>query len=519
MMEGVKGNVYFIGAGPGDPGLLTVKGRSLLTQADTVIYDALAGDGVLALIPPQAKQINVGKRSGQHYKKQEEINQILIEEGKRGGIVVRLKGGDPFVFGRGGEELLALKRHHIPCEVVPGVTSALAVPAYNGIPVTHRGLSSSFHVLTGHKRTGSESGQLFDYETLAKLDGTLIFLMGVVSAEEICSGLLSAGMKKETPAAFLQEGTTASQKKVISTLECLVRDARAAGIKAPAVLMIGEVCGLAETFSWAEERPLHGVRILVTRPKARSAGMAALLREKGAEVLELPAVETVRCRNTERLDRAFDTLLEYSWLVFTSPAGVEAFFEELFERKLDIRCLCGKKIAVIGRATGQEFLRRGLIPDYMPENYYGRELARGLTERVKDGEKVLLLRAEQGSRELTELLDAAGIVFEDVPLYYTECPPAGALAERVKSLLAAGKLDFVTFTSGSTVRGFLEQLHPSKEELLHFTAVCIGTETEKAARQAGMQTAAAEIPTMDSMTECILTLVSDGVRYRQEAVR
>lgn len=503
----MTGKVYFIGAGPGDPGLLTVRGRFLLERADTVIYDALAGDGVLALIPPQARQINVGKRSGHHYKKQEEINEILIKEGKRGGVVVRLKGGDPFVFGRGGEEILALKKHQIPYEVVPGVTSASAVPAYGGIPVTHRGLASSLHVMTGHKKAGSEPGPLFDYPVLAKLTGTLVFLMGVATAEEICSGLMQAGMEKETPAAFLQEGTTASQKTVVSTLEHLVQDGRKAEVKAPAILLVGKVCSLADELSWAEFRPLHGVRVLVTRPKTRSGGLAARLREKGAEVLELPAVQTVRYRDTTPLNRAFSAFHEYTWLVFTSPAGAEAFFQELAERSLDIRCLYGKKIAVIGRATGEEFLKRGLIPDYTPGKYYGWELAGGLTERVGAAEKVLLLRAEQGSRELAEILSDAGIVYEDVPLYHTEYAPPGALIERVKALLAEGKIDVVTFTSGSTVRGFLEQVHPSEEELKHFTAVCIGTETEKAARRAGMQTAAAKIPSMDSMVECILELM------------
>lgn len=517
-MNKKTGKVYLIGAGPGDPGLLTVKGKEILEKADTVIYDALAGAGVLGLIPPSARQINVGKRSGRHSCPQEEINRILIEEGEKGGIVVRLKGGDPFVFGRGGEELLALRKAGIPYEVVPGVTSAAAVPAYGGIPVTHRGMASSFHVITGHKRAGAaekERELLMNYPALAALDGTLIFLMGVTAAETICRGLLDAGMEKTTPAAFLQEGTTAAQKVLVSTLEHLAEDGRKAGIHAPAILMVGEVCRLSGTIDWRENLPLHGTRILVTRPRARSARLSALLRGMGAEVIELPAVETIRVSENAALDEIFGTpsghlsgqlcgcLNACRWLVFTSPAGAEYFFEELKERNIDIRRLYEKKIAVIGRATGDEFRKRGIIPDYMPEWYYARELGKGLAEQILPGERVLLLRAEQGSRELTEILEQNGIFYREAPLYHTEYPPAGALTERVKELLAAGTVDYVTFTSGSTVAGFLAQLEPAEKELQQFTAVCIGTETEKAAVRAGMRTVTAAVPSIESMAACI----------------
>lgn len=492
--------VYLIGAGPGDQELLTIKGRRILEQADTVIYDALVGDGVLSLIPTSAVQISVGKRSGCHSRTQEEINRILVEEGKKGGIVVRLKGGDPFVFGRGGEEILALREQGIPFEVVPGIPSPTAVLSYGGIPVTHRGLSSSFHVFTGH----FQQEESWDFPTLARLEGTLVFLMGVSAAETICQGLQRAGMKENTPAAFVQEGTTASQKTVVSTLMHIVEDGKKAGIQAPAILAVGEVCRLASELSWVEQKPLHGVRILVTRPGNRAGRLAGRLREAGAEVLELPSVETVRFLSNPDLEAAFDRLEDYHWLVFTSPSGVEYFFEELKERKLDVRMLQGKKIAVIGTATGEEFLRRGVIPDYMPGQAYGRCLGEGLAGLVEPSEGVLLLRAKAGSRELTEYLNAAGIRYTDVPLYHTEYPPTSALTGRVRERLAAGTIDCVTFTSGSTVSGFLKRLQLSEKELLGVTAVCIGTETERAARQAGMRTLCAARPSIDSMVDCIL---------------
>ena len=282
------GKVYLIGSGPGDAGLFTLRGRELLEQADAVVYDALAGDAVLGWIPEHTRKIDVGKRSGRHSKKQEEILEILLEEAKKGGTIVRLKGGDPFVFGRGGEEAEFLKKHQIPFEVVPGISSSLAVPAYFGIPVTHRGLAGSFHVITGHRMEGMPA---LDFEALARVGGTLIFLMSVANAPRICEGLLNAGMKPETPAAFLMNGTLASQRMIRATLQTLPEEGVRQGVKAPAILVIGEVCALADTCAWREEKPLAGKRIVITRPKERSKKLAEHLRDAGAEVLEFPTIE------------------------------------------------------------------------------------------------------------------------------------------------------------------------------------------------------------------------------------
>ena len=319
----------------------------LLEQADAVVYDALAGDAVLGWIPEHTRKIDVGKRSGRHSKKQEEILEILLEEAKKGGTIVRLKGGDPFVFGRGGEEAEFLKKHQIPFEVVPGISSSLAVPAYFGIPVTHRGLAGSFHVITGHRMEGMPA---LDFEALARVGGTLIFLMSVANAPRICEGLLNAGMKPETPAAFLMNGTLASQRMIRATLQTLPEESVRQGVKAPAILVIGEVCALADTCAWREEKPLAGKRIVITRPKERSQKLAEHLRDAGAEVLEFPTIELkpvwkksekadAGTADKEKLYELVRNLESYHWLVLTSPAGAQYFFELLNQMQKDFRSL------------------------------------------------------------------------------------------------------------------------------------------------------------------------------------
>ena len=353
------GKVYLIGSGPGDAGLFTLRGRELLEQADAVVYDALAGDAILGWIPEHTRKIDVGKRSGRHSKKQEEILEILLEEAKKGGTIVRLKGGDPFVFGRGGEEAEFLKKHQIPFEVVPGISSSLAVPAYFGIPVTHRGLAGSFHVITGHRMEGMPA---LDFEALARVGGTLIFLMSVANAPRICEGLLNAGMKPETPAAFLMNGTLASQRMIRATLQTLPEEGVRQGVKAPAILVIGEVCALADTCAWREEKPLAGKRIVITRPKERSQKLAEHLRDAGAEVLEFPTIELkpvwkksekadTGTADKEKLYELVRNLESYHWLVLTSPAGAQYFFELLNRMQKDFRSLSHLRFAVIGEGT------------------------------------------------------------------------------------------------------------------------------------------------------------------------
>ena len=494
------GKVYLIGSGPGDAGLFTLRGRELLEQADAVVYDALAGDAVLGWIPEHTRKIDVGKRSGRHSKKQEEILEILLEEAKKGGTIVRLKGGDPFVFGRGGEEAEFLKKHQIPFEVVPGISSSLAVPAYFGIPVTHRGLAGSFHVITGHRMEGMPA---LDFEALARVGGTLIFLMSVANAPRICEGLLNAGMKPETPAAFLMNGTLASQRMIRATLQTLPEEGVRQGVKAPAILVIGEVCALADTCAWREEKPLAGKRIVITRPKERSQKLAEHLRDAGAEVLEFPTIELkpvwkksekadAGTADKEKLYELVRNLESYHWLVLTSPAGAQYFFELLNRMQKDFRSLSHLRFAVIGEGTASVCREHGIYPDYIPERFYAAYLGKGLAKRVKQNERVCILRARHGSPELTQAFEAAGISYMDVTLYDTITPEESPLAERIRELLKEGAIDAATFTSGSTVQGFLDILQPDKETLNGFTAVCIGEKTEKTASAAGMKAVLAE---------------------------
>ncbi|MFR8471678.1 MAG: hydroxymethylbilane synthase [Clostridium fessum] len=494
------GKVYLIGSGPGDAGLFTLRGRELLEQADAVVYDALAGDAVLGWIPEHTRKIDVGKRSGRHSKKQEEILEILLEEAKKGGTIVRLKGGDPFVFGRGGEEAEFLKKHQIPFEVVPGISSSLAVPAYFGIPVTHRGLAGSFHVITGHRMEGMPA---LDFEALARVGGTLIFLMSVANAPRICEGLLNAGMKPETPAAFLMNGTLASQRMIRATLQTLPEEGVRQGVKAPAILVIGEVCALADTCTWREEKPLAGKRIVITRPKERSQKLAEHLRDAGAEVLEFPTIELkpvwkksekadAGTADKEKLYELVRNLESYHWLVLTSPAGAQYFFELLNRMQKDFRSLSHLRFTVIGEGTASVCREHGIYPDYIPERFYAADLGKGLAKQVKQNERVCILRARHGSPELTQAFEAAGISYMDVTLYDTITPEESPLAERIRELLKEGAIDAVTFTSGSTVQGFLDILQPDKETLNGFTAVCIGEKTEKTASAAGMKAVLAE---------------------------
>ena len=494
------GKVYLIGSGPGDAGLFTLRGRELLEQADAVVYDALAGDAILGWIPEHTRKIDVGKRSGRHSKKQEEILEILLEEAKKGGTIVRLKGGDPFVFGRGGEEAEFLKKHQIPFEVVPGISSSLAVPAYFGIPVTHRGLAGSFHVITGHRMEGMPA---LDFEALARVGGTLIFLMSVANAPSCCEALLKAGRKPTTPAALLMNGTLAPQRMIRATLQTLPEEGVRQGVKAPAILVIGEVCALADTCAWREEKPLAGKRIMITRPKERSQKLAEHLRDAGAEVLEFPTIELkpvwkksekadAGTADKEKLYELVRNLESYHWLVLTSPAGAQYFFELLNRMQKDFRSLSHLRFAVIGEGTASVCREHGIYPDYIPERFYAADLGKGLAKQVKQNERVCILRARHGSPELTQAFEAAGISYMDVTLYDTITPEESPLAERIRELLKEGAIDAVTFTSGSTVQGFLDILQPDKETLNGFTAVCIGEKTEKTASAAGMKAVLAE---------------------------
>ena len=491
------GKVWLVGAGPGDIGLFTLKGAAVLQQADVVVYDSLVGEGVLAKIPEHARLINVGKRANHHTMVQEDINKVLLEEAEKGNKVVRLKGGDPFLFGRGGEELELLSENGIPYEIIPGVTSPISVPAYNGIPVTHRDFCSSLHIITGHKRAGQEYD--IDFKALTQTKGTLVFLMGIAALEDICKGLLAGGMDSDMPAAVLQKGTTAGQKRVVATVGTLKEEVDRQGIETPAIIVVGKVCSLADKFAWYEKLPLAGWKVLVTRPRQHISKTADLLRQKGAEVLELPSICTVPVEDNGRLYEAFEKLDTYQWIIFTSPAGVEIFFDEMDRKEMDVRSLGQAKIAVIGEGTKKKLKEHHLLADFVPDVYDGDTLGAELAKELQGNEKILIPRAEAGNKKLTELLEQTGAKVDDIATY-TTCYEKSRLIDEKKEL-ETGSVDCVVFTSASTVKGFVEGTKGL--DYTKVKAACIGKQTKAAADAYGMQTRMAKKATIESLIELV----------------
>lgn len=503
-----KGKVWLVGAGPGDIGLLTLKGKEILENAQVVVYDALVSTEVLCLIPDGAETINVGKRADNHTMPQEGINEVLLQKAQEGKRVVRLKGGDPFVFGRGGEELELLVQNDIPFEIVPGITSSVAVPAYAGIPVTHRDYTSSFHIITGHAKKGVPLK--IDFDALVKLDATLVFLMGISAMERICNGLMAAGMAKDTPAAVLEKGTTSKQRRVVATVATLVEASQKAAISTPAIIVVGKVCALAESFAWAETRPLANKQIILTRPKAVSSEMAKRLRNLGAQVLEMPAIETVSLGVTDQLKVQLERISGMTgerWLVLTSPQGVRHFFESLKALKWDMRRLFvnpNLKFAAIGTATRKALEESGIFADLMPKTYSALELGKLLGATADKTSEVFIFRAEQGSKDLIEELEKANIKYHDIPIYRTVYHICSEVKEKVNQAINAGEVDYVTFTSASTVSGFVETM--KETDFTKIKAICIGEQTAHRAREYGMDVAISKEASMESMIELIKEL-------------
>lgn len=488
----MSGKVTLVGAGPGDPGLLTLKGRTALEEAEVVVFDRLVGPEILSMIPPQARRIDVGKEASHHPVPQEDINRILLEEALAGHRVVRLKGGDPFVFGRGGEELELLARHGVEFEEVPGITSAISAPAYAGIPVTHRDLCSSVHIITGHARAGKALD--IDFEALVRTRGTLVFLMGISTLPRIVSGLLAAGMKGTTPAAVVENGTLPTQRRCVATLETLLQQVEAIQIHSPAVIVVGDVCALSARFCWMEQRPLHGKTLVVTRPQSRSGTISRRLRELGAKVWEYPCIETVPKIPCPAMEQALLHCADYEWLVFTSPGGVAAFRHQMDAWGWDGRKLSGLSLAAIGPGTARALAEMGLRADYVPPVYDAAHLGEGLPAQGR----VLILRAEEGDAGLTEALQKRAVAYDDIAVYRTEY--AFSQKESMRRALEQGEVSAVLFTSASTVRGFAATVGEQVDAgAIH--ALCIGPQTAALARKYGMTVQMAREATIESLVE------------------
>ena len=515
----MSGKVYLIGAGPGDPGLLTLRGKEILEKADVVVYDRLVSPAILGMCNPKAKMVDVGKMPQHHKVKQSEINKLLVQFACEmpSATIARLKGGDPFVFGRGGEEALELVNAGVEFEIVPGITSAISVPAYAGIPVSHRGIATSFHIVTGHEKAESNGELSLDFETLAKCQGTLIFLMGIANMDFIAQRLVECGKDPKTPVAFIEKGTTPYQRTVMATLatagETIVREK----VTAPAITIMGGVVELGKSLAWKKNLPLSGKRLVVTRAAKQASGITARLTALGAEVIETPMIETrtlgcpcVIPAKAGISSAIFDSLADFDLLAFTSVNGGESFFRQLFAAGYDVRVLAGKKIASVGKITEKKLLEYGIRCDYVPEDHTGEGLGKLLASQCAEC-RILLLQGNLADDTLQKLLPRATrwVVYETLPV--SELPEWKR--EAVESA------DAVVFASSSAVENFVKVMpqsiegsdshpEPRASNLKPQTSFCIGRLTEATARKHGFETVTSDETTMDSLVKKIVEYYS-----------
>jgi uroporphyrinogen III methyltransferase/synthase len=506
------GRVYLVGAGPGDPGLLTLRGRQCLARADVVVYDHLVAERLLDEAPPSAQRIYVGKQAGRHTLKQDAIHALLVRHASEGRTVVRLKGGDPMVFGRGGEEALALADAGIPFEIVPGVTAGVAAPACAGIPVTHRGLAGAVTFVTGHEADEGEASNV-NWNALAASTGTLVFYMGVANLKTICENLTAHGLAANTPAAAIQAGTTPDQRVLVGTVQTLPERAHLAGLAPPAVLVIGEVVLLRERLAWLERRPLFGRRILVTRPREqvalgdstrRAGDLADRLEALGAAVLLAPAIRIEPPADPAPLRDAVANLQRFDWIVFTSANAVEAVFTALAEAGLDARALAPVRAAVMGSATAERLARFGVRADLVPETFTTAGLLEAMASGAPlRGARILCPRADVAPKDLVEGLSARGAEVTELTAYRTVADNKGV--EVAADALARNAVDWITFTSGSTVRHVVAAVGAEAVRRSRARLASIGPSTSRALRQAGLEPhAEAEPHTTDGLAAAIV---------------
>lgn len=504
------GKVYLVGAGPGDPKLITVRGLEAIRKADVVVYDRLANPLLLKQMKPGAEKIFVGKLPDKHMIKQEEINRLLVELALAGKIVTRLKGGDPSVFGRVGEEAELLAENGIGFEIVPGITSAIAVPAYAGIPVTHRDFTSSFSVVTGHEYPNKTYSNV-NWDNLAHASGTIVFLMGVANLETICEQLIAHGRDPGTPAAIIRMGTWMEQRTVDGTLATLPELAKAAGMQSPAIIIVGDVVKLREKLAWFEKRPLFGKRVLVTRAREQASGLVKSIEEAGGEAVEFPVIRIRRPERPEAiraLDKALSELEKYDWILFTSANGVEHTFARMAELRIDVRTMHRAKIAAVGPKTQEALLARGLVADLVPHSSFQAESLLALLEQfVRPGEQVFMPKGDRARPVLAEGLSRFGARVAAVDVYENVLSLEGG--EEALGMLRSGDIHAVTFTSSSTVTNLLEALRQLGESdpvgLLNRAGLySIGPVTTDTAVAAGLvvKTTAAEA-TIDALAAAL----------------
>lgn len=501
-----KGTVYLVGAGPGDAGLLTLRGAELLARADVVVYDALLNKDLLRLAPKDAEIIYAGKRSRDHAIPQDELNNLLVAKAREGKTVIRLKGGDPYIFGRGGEEAVKLAGAKVPFEVVPGVSSIVAAPNYAGIPLTHRDHCSSYTVITGHEDP-EKYGAGVDWKQIAAIPGTKIILMGVARIRELAANLVQNGMAPETPVAMIRWGTTGRQQSIEGTLATIADIVEKTGFTPPAVTVIGDVVKLRKTLNWYETRPLFGRRVVVTRTREQASQLSRQLADLSAEVLEIPTIKIVP---TDRKADLADALLElnsYDWIVFTSPNGVTMFFDAFFKAFEDLRDIGGVRIAAVGPATAAKLRELHLKVDLMPDEYLAVKIAATFAKfETVENLKILLLRAEVATPELPAALEALGGIVDDIACYKT-VPETEDLNGAAARLLEDGA-DWITFTSSSTVENFHARfdLPVLLKKFPQIKLASIGPETTRALTALGLKTDAEAKPhSIDGLVKALVS--------------
>ncbi|RJR30027.1 MAG: uroporphyrinogen-III C-methyltransferase [Desulfobacteraceae bacterium] len=487
-MSTKQGKVYLVGAGPGDPGLLTLRAKECIEKAEVVVYDNLANRVFLKYAPKGAELIYAGKQGGRHTMTQDEINRVIVDRAAQGRVVVRLKGGDPFIFGRGGEEAQELAQAGIAFEIVPGVTSAIAVPAYAGVPLTHRDFTPTVAFITGHEDPGKgESGIAWD--RISTGAGTLVFLMGMGNIDGIAENLIRNGRPADTPVAVIQKGTVAEQKTVTGTLKEIGAVAKEQGMKPPAIIVVGGVVALREQLAWFDRRPLFGKRIVVTRAREQASAFLAALSELGADCIEFPTIEVVPPQSYKGLDGAIEDLERYQWVIFTSVNGVKFFFERLLFLGKDSRSLKGIKVAAIGTKTGEAIRENGIIPDLVPDEFRAEAIVEAFQKEDVEGLRILLPRAAQAREVLPKELDKMGASVHVVEAYRTE--KAHGDKTVVREMMESRQVQMVTFTSSSTVHNFIEAFDEEGERFFRWmekvAVACIGPVTADTAQKRGLK--------------------------------
>ena len=501
----MTGRAYLIGAGPGDPKLLTLRGRELLERADIVFYDALANPSILKHARPDAEKVYVGKRGGENYIQQEELNARLVKAAREGKTIARLKGGDPFLFGRGGEEAEMLRLAGVEVEIAPGVPSPLAAPAYAGIPLTRRGFASSAAFVTGHEDPSKPSPSV-DWRKLAGAVDTIAALMAMGNLARIAEELIAGGRAPTTPAAVIQWGTLPRQRTVLAQLSTVAEEAEKAGVGSPAIVLIGEVAQLRERLAWFDRRPLFGRTAVVTRARSQASSLVGLLEEAGAETLECPSIRAVPLKENALLDASVKTLRSFDWTIFSSVNAVDAFWARLEKAGLDARAFGACQVAAVGPATARRLRERGIQPDLVPRESRSEGVLKELESPV--WKRFLLVRALKGRETLRDGLLNAGADLVDAPAYETVADAQNA--DLVKERLAQGGVDVVTFTSGSTVENFLKALETEGASdaaaLLQSAAVAaIGPVTRAAAEARGLKVdMTAPEASVESLAEAVI---------------